>query len=101
MADDFTSPVDIEASADGLPGLGQLAVALGLALILLGLFNAHALAAWADGLTPGPRTAPVAAAAHDLADRLAARGLDTPRAVLHDAGEQAKAARWPGQADQR
>lgn len=94
MADDFDSPVDI---ADEAPGLAGLAMAMAVALILLTLFNAHALAAWADTLEPGPRTARIAAAAHGLADATAA--LDGPRAALHDGWEQVKAARWPGQAD--
>lgn len=103
MADDFDSPVDIAAPEQGLSGLGQLGVAAGIALFLLALGNAHALAAWADGLEPGARSARIGAAAHGLADATAAAGLDAPRAALHDGWDQVKAARWPGQqaADQR
>jgi hypothetical protein len=70
-----------------------------MALFVLALLNAHALAAWADTLEPGARSARIGAAAHGLADTTAARGLDGPRAALHDEWETVKAARWPGQQD--
>jgi len=101
MAEDFDSPVDVATAEQGLSGLGLLAVAMGLALFVLALFNAHALAAWADTLEPGERAARIGAAAHGLADTTAARGLDGPRAALHDEWETVKAARWAGQEDQR
>lgn len=100
MADQFDSPVDVEAEDDARPGLAQLAVAVALAVVALALMNAHALAAWADGLTPSARTAPVVALSHDLAD--ATRSLDGPRAALKAGWDRAKAARWAGQGeDQR
>ncbi len=99
MAEDFSSPVDIESDEQGLSGLGLLGVAMGIALFVLALLNTHALAAWADGLAPSPRSAPIVAAAHGLADTTAARGLDGPRAALHAEWDQVKAARWANQQD--
>jgi len=103
MADQFDSPVDVEAAAaDGVSGLGQLAVAVGVAVLVLAMFNAHALAAWADGLTPSARSAVVVAVSHDLADATAAQGLDAPRMAMKMQWDHAKAARWRGQSnDQR
>lgn len=98
MADRFDSPVDVEAAEAGLSGLGQMATALIVAVVTLALLNAHALAAWADGLEPGDRSARIAAAAHGLAARTAERGLDGPRAALHAEWNKVKAARWPDQA---
>lgn len=99
MAEDFSSPVDIESDEQGLSGLWLLAVAMGVALFVLAMLNAHALAAWADGLEPGARSARIGAVAHGLADATAARGLDGPRAALHDEWNQVKAARFTGQQD--
>ena len=101
MAEDFDSPVDIATDDHGLSGLGLLAVAMAIALLVLALFNAHALAAWADTLEPGDRSARIGAVAHGLADTTAEQGLDGPRAALHDEWETVKAARWAGQQDQR
>lgn len=97
MAEAFDSPVDIATDDQGLSGLGMLAVAVAVALLVLAMLNAHALAAWADTLEPGANTARIGAAAHGLAD--AAAGMDAPRAALHDEWETVKAARWPGQTD--
>lgn len=99
MADPFDSPVDVAADAGGLSGLAQMAAAVSVAVVVLALLNAHALAAWADGLTPSPRTAAVLALSHELADSTAAQGLDAPRAALKSQWDQAKAARWAGQTD--
>jgi hypothetical protein len=99
MADQFDSPVDVAAEATGVSGLAQLAMAVGVALVVLVLLNAHALAAWADGLTPSVRSEPVAALSHDLADATAAAGLDAPRAALKAEWDKAKAGRWAGQRD--
>jgi|JI8StandDraft_2_1071088.scaffolds.fasta_scaffold04492_6 hypothetical protein len=108
MADAFDSPIDIdvETPAKALSGLAQMAAAVGVATLLLLLFNAHALAAWADGLAPGTRTEAISRAAQALLARTQARGLDAPRAVLNGRWEEAKAlkwtGRWPGQPqDQR
>jgi hypothetical protein len=98
VADQFDSPVDVEAGEQGLSGLGQLAVALGVAVFMLALLNAHALAAWADGLEPGARTARIGSIAHGLADQTAARGFDGPRAALKQQWDRVKAARWADQA---
>lgn len=97
MADHFDSPVDVDAEETGLSGLAQLTTALLFALVTLALLNAHALAAWADGLAPGTRSARIGVVAHGLADRTAARGLDGPRAALHAEWIKVKAARWPDQ----
>lgn len=97
MADRFNSPVDVEADDADLSGLGQMATAVIVAVVTLALLNAHALAAWADGLEPGNRSARIGAIAHDLADRTAARGLDGPRAALNTEWNKVKAARWPDQ----
>uniref|UniRef100_UPI0012E20038 hypothetical protein n=1 Tax=Sandarakinorhabdus oryzae TaxID=2675220 RepID=UPI0012E20038 len=78
MADRFDSPVDVEADEVGLSGLALMTTALLFAVVTLALLNAHALAAWADGLEPGARSARIGAVAHGLADRTAARGLDGP-----------------------
>jgi hypothetical protein len=98
MADQFDSPVDVEADEKGFSGLGQMAVAVGIAVFTLAMLNAHALGAWADGLEPGARTARISAVAHGLADQTAARGLDVPRAALKQQWDKVKAARWPDQA---
>jgi hypothetical protein len=97
MADRFDSPVDVGSDDGGLSGLGQMAVAVGIALFTLAMLNAHALAAWADGLPPGQRGARIGAAARQLADQTAARGFDAPRAALHERWDKVKAARWPDQ----
>jgi hypothetical protein len=106
MADRFDSPVDVatELPATALPGLAQMAVAVGIAAFGLLLLNAHALAGWAGALEPGPRTAPIVNAADHLAEQTAARGLDRPRAALKSFWDDVKAARWPHEAlpqDQR
>lgn len=98
MADQFDSPVDVEADDSGLSGLGQMVVAVGVAVFTLAMFNAHALAAWADGLEPGARSARISAVAHALASKTDAAGMDRSRAVLHGTWERVKAARWPDQA---
>lgn len=98
MADQFDSPVDVETDEQGLSGLGQMVVAVGIAVFMLALLNAHALAAWADGLEPGARSARLGRVAHGLADQTAARGLDGPRAALKQQWDRVKAARWPDQA---
>ncbi|MEN9931485.1 MAG: hypothetical protein RIS17_58 [Pseudomonadota bacterium] len=97
MADPFDSPVDVTADERGPSGLGQMTIVVIVAVVTLALLNAHALAAWADTLEPGSRTARIGSAAHALADRTAARGFDGPRAAVHDQWNRAKAARWPGQ----
>lgn len=97
MTDRFDSPVDVEADDTGLSGLAQLTTVMIFALVTLALLNAHALAAWADGLEPGTRSARISAIAHGLADRTTARGLDGPRAALHAEWNKVKAARWPDQ----
>lgn len=98
MADQFDSPVDVEAGEHGLSGLGLMVVAVGIAVFTLALLNAHALAAWADGLEPGARSARIGNVAHGLADQTAARELDGPRAALKLQWDRIKAARWPDQA---
>lgn len=109
MADAFDSPIDIDAEAQpaALSGPAQMATAVGIATVLLLLFNAHALAAWADTLSPGPRTQSVNAAAQGLYSRTQERGFDAPRAGLNGQWERMKALPWPGRwksqraADQR
>lgn len=98
MADAFDSPIDIAADvpATSVSGLAQMATAVGIATLLLLLFNAHALAGWADALSPGPRTQAVNAAVQGLYNRTQARGLDAPRAILHGQWERVKLLRWPG-----
>lgn len=98
MADQFDSPVDVEAEEQGMSGLGQMAVAVGIAVFTLAMLNAHAFAAWADGLEPGARTARIGAVAHALADQTATRGLDGPRAALKQQWDRMKEMRWPDQA---
>lgn len=97
MADQFDSPVDVAASDVGVPGLTHMGMAVGAALFTVLMLNAHALAAWADALAPGARTAAIMAPAHILAERTAARGLDAPRSHFKAQWERAKAARWRGQ----
>jgi hypothetical protein len=97
VADQFDSPVDVAAETQGVSGLVYMVVAVGVALFTVAMLNAHALAAWADGLDPGTRTARIVMVAHGLADRTAERGLDGPRAALKSTWDQAKARRWRGQ----
>lgn len=94
MASKFESPVDVDAAEAGLPGLAQMAIAIATALLVLTLGNAHALAAWADGLEPGARNARIAVFAHGLADQTAALGLDGPRSALKAQWDRAKSLRW-------
>ncbi|WP_353217333.1 hypothetical protein [Sandarakinorhabdus sp.] len=98
MASKFDSPVDVDADAAGLPGLAHMAIVLGTALLVLMLGNAHALAAWADGLEPSARSAQIAVFAHGVADQTAALGLDGPRAALKSRWDNAKRLRWDDQA---
>jgi hypothetical protein len=98
VADQFDSPVDVDADEAGLPGLGHMVVAVGVAVFTLVMFNAHALAAWADALEPGARSARISAVAHALASKTAAAGMDRPRDLLHGTWERVKAGRWPDQA---
>ncbi|WP_164156858.1 hypothetical protein [Sandarakinorhabdus rubra] len=99
MADAFDSPIDIDdqPSPTALGGRAQVATSVGIAAVLLLLLNAHALALWADGLKPGPRTAGIYAAAQGLSSRTAARGLDAPRATLRAGWQRLQAADWPDQ----
>jgi hypothetical protein len=101
MADQFDSPVDVamEVAANDhhVPGLTYMVMTVGVALFTVAMLNAHALAAWADGLEPGVRTARIATVAHGLADRTAARGFDAPRAAIKSTWDRAKARRWRGQ----
>jgi hypothetical protein len=98
VSDPFDSPVDVTASDHGVSGLTHMVMAMGVALFTVAMLNAHALAAWADRLEPGERTARIAVIAHGLADRTAARGLDAPRAAIQSTWDGAKARRWRGQA---
>ena len=69
MAEPFESPVDVEALVppSALPGVAQMAVAIGIASFLALALNTHALAAWTAALPPDPRVAALdAAAGHDL-----------------------------------
>ena len=90
--------MDVEADDQGLSGLAQMAVAVGIAVFMLAMLNAHALGAWADGLEPDARTARISAVAHGLADQAATHGLDELRAALKQQWDRVKAARWPDQA---
>lgn len=98
MADQFDSPVNVEAGEQGLSGLGLLAVAVSIAVFTLALLNAHALAAWADGLEPSARSDRFGSITHGFVDHTAARGLDGPRAALKSGWDDVKAARWSDQA---
>jgi hypothetical protein len=97
MANPFDSPVDIavETPEIALPGLQQMAVAVGVAILALLLVNAHALASWTGGLEPGANSARMDAAARGLAEQTAARGLDGPRAAIKQSWDRLKAADWP------
>jgi hypothetical protein len=99
MAEPFESPVDVEALVPtaALPGVAQMAVAIGIAAFLTLALNTHALAAWTAAWPPDPRVAALDAAAQDLAKRAAARELDGVRAAVRLRWAQAKAADWPAQ----
>ncbi len=102
MAEQFDSPLDVEALVPptALPGVQHMAVAVGIAVFALLMLNAHALASWTGALPPQPRALSADAAAQELAARTAARGLDRPRAAIRAGWEQARALRWP-EPDQR
>ncbi len=99
MADPFESPVDVEALVppSSLPGVWQMAVAVGIAVFVALMLNTHALATWTAALPPEPRNVALDAAAQGLAKRTAARGLDSARAAIKSGWAQAKAADWPDQ----
>jgi hypothetical protein len=96
MAQDFRSPID--ESGPGQPGIGLMAGALVVAVLLLLLGNGGALVAWAEARPPGARAALLVAAAHGIADPGAQAGLQAPVTGLRAWWNAIKAARWPEQA---
>jgi len=97
-ADDFPAafPGGSESASGALRwASGILAMtALGLAL-----FNADAIAGWAEDLTMSAGTARIVTIADTWRSGTKRYGLDRPHASLHRLWKQAEAARWPiGQA---
>ena len=64
------------------------------ATLFLGVFNAHAIAAWFDELPPSPYTEPLRAPIAAWAATTGQLGLDAPRAAVRAWWEKAQAARF-------
>jgi hypothetical protein len=64
------------------------------AVLLLAVCNARAMQTWASTLPPNWASVTARALAAVWGERMAAAGLDRPRAVVHDAYSGAKAVTW-------
>ncbi|KQM66563.1 MULTISPECIES: hypothetical protein [unclassified Sphingomonas] len=89
------SPVLVPADpVDSVRPWGWMTTIIATATLFLGLFNAHAIAAWFDELPPSPYTEPLRAPIAAWAATTARLGLDTPRAAVRSRWEAAQAARF-------
>jgi hypothetical protein len=74
---------------------------IALTAIALALFNASAIAAWTEDLTPGPGTTRAVVAAESWATMTARIGLGTPYAELHSMWKRLETTRWPDEDPRR
>ncbi|KQM28110.1 MULTISPECIES: hypothetical protein [unclassified Sphingomonas] len=89
------SPVQVASDpVDGVRPWAWMTTIIATATLFLGLFNAHAIAAWFDELPPSPYTEPLRAPIAAWAATTAWLGLDTPRAAVRSRWEKAQAARF-------
>lgn len=97
MIDSRDFPTELPGDPDGGAGaLRWTSGVIALAAFALALLNPDAIAIWTQELTPGPRTAPLVAAADAWKAATNRIGLDAPHAGLHRAWRDGEAARWPG-----
>lgn len=64
------------------------------AVVVLGLLNAHAISSWASTLSPSWGSVTVRQLAEVWSGRMAAAGLDGPRAGMRSAWQGVKALTW-------
>jgi hypothetical protein len=89
------SPVQVAPDpVDSVRPWAWMTTIIATATLFLGLFNAHAIAAWFDELPPSPYTEPLRAPIAAWAATTARLGLDTPRAAVRSRWEKAQAARF-------
>ena len=73
------------------------ATVIATAALFLLVFNATAIASWADGLKPSEASAQLAVVSSAWRDATARIGLTAPRGLVHDAWAKARAITWNGQ----
>ncbi|MDJ0278504.1 hypothetical protein QLH51_17035 [Sphingomonas sp. 2R-10] len=89
------SPVLVAADPiDSVAPWRWMTTVIAVATLFLGVFNAHAIAAWFDELPPSPYTEPLRAPIAAWAATTARLGFDTPRAAVRTRWEKAQAARF-------
>ncbi|MGN5374530.1 hypothetical protein [Sphingomonas hankookensis] len=89
------SPVLVPADpVDTVAPWRWMTMVIAVATLFLGVFNAHAIAAWFDELPPSRHTEPLRAPIATWAVTTARLGLDAPRAVVRTQWEKAQAARF-------
>lgn len=71
---------------------------IGLAVVLLALFEGRAMADWANDLPPGPVAAALQPPVHGWANRTARAHLDAPAAWLRQRWKAAQKARFGSEA---
>jgi hypothetical protein len=95
MIDSDEFPTDLPDDPAGKTGaLGWAAGVIALTAMALASFNAGAISAWADDLSPGPGTTRVVAMASAWEEATASVGLGTPHAGLHRIWKRAETAQW-------
>jgi hypothetical protein len=91
-------PTELPGEPEG--GAGALRWTCGLlaiTAIALALFNADAIAAWTEDLSPGPGTARIVTAAEAWQAATARLGLGAPHTSLHHVWKRAESMHWPGE----
>lgn len=96
--DHHPSPVDLPGGPDfhGRP-LRWATIAIAVATLFLGLFNATAINGWAVELAPTPLSARIVAATEAWEETTEAIGVAAPRAWLHARWKALQTARFKGQ----
>jgi len=92
------SPVDLPGEPDfhGRPLLWA-SIAIAVATLFLGLFNATSIRSWAVDLPPTAASLRIATAAEQWEETTEAIGVAAPRAWLHAQWKKLQALRFPGQ----
>ncbi len=92
---ELASPVDIsDHPIDRGDTLRWTTVAIAFAAVALLCVNAGTLAAWVDEMAPTPMQQQLSTIANGWADRMAAIGITTPRAKLHEQWKAVQAKRF-------